>query len=184
MDVIEWLSSLGLERYAPAFEQNHISPELLPRVTADDLKELGIAIVREQGSILLLPSLEAALAEAEASAGETDAGLRRLDDALAELERTEHRCYEAEIHRIRGEMLLKRDPTDAAAAQQSLQAAIGIAQSQKARGFELRAAVSCEALSCGQSRRRRARGAGAGRRGLPADPTTPRTRRGANPSRR
>ena len=54
-------------------------------------------------------AFEPPLAEAEASAGETDAGLGRLDDALAELERTEQRLYEAEMHRIRGEMLLKRD---------------------------------------------------------------------------
>ncbi len=43
MDVTEWLRSLGLEQYAPAFEQNHIRPELLSSLTADDLKELGIA---------------------------------------------------------------------------------------------------------------------------------------------
>jgi hypothetical protein len=48
----------------------------------------GLAIFRELRS-WFLPSLEAALAEAEARAGETDAGLRRLDDALAELEATE-----------------------------------------------------------------------------------------------
>ena len=106
----------------------------------------GLAIVREQGLAWFLPSLEAALAEAEASAGETDAGLRRLDDALAELERTEQRWYEAEMHRIRAEILLKRDPADTAAAEQSLQAAIAIAQSQKARSFELRAALSLAKL--------------------------------------
>ena len=106
----------------------------------------GLAIAREQGRVWLLPSLEAALAEAEASAGETDAGLRRLDDALAELERTEQRWYEAEMHRIRGEILLKRDPANTAAAEQSLQAAIAIAQSQKARSFELRAALSLAKL--------------------------------------
>src|SRR5262249_7378205 len=94
----------------------------------------------------LLPSLEAALAEAEASAGETDAGLRRLDDAIAELERTEQRWHEAELHRIRGAILLKRDPANTAAAEQSLQAAIAIAQSQKARSFELRAALSLAKL--------------------------------------
>jgi predicted ATPase len=93
-----------------------------------------------------LPSLEAALAEAEARAGETDAGLRRLDDALAELERTEQHWYEAELYRIRGEILLQRDPADNAAAEQSLQAAIAIAQSQKARSFELRAALSLAEL--------------------------------------
>jgi predicted ATPase len=106
----------------------------------------GLAIHREQGNIVLLSSLEAALAEAEASAVETDAGLRRLDDALAEREATENRWYEAEIHRIRAEILLKRDPADTAAAEQSLQTAITIAQSQKARSFELRAALSLAKL--------------------------------------
>jgi ATP/maltotriose-dependent transcriptional regulator MalT len=65
----------------------------------------GLAIFREQGRNWLLPIFEAALAKAEASAGETDAGLRRLDDALAELGATEARWYEAEMHRVRGEIL-------------------------------------------------------------------------------
>ena len=60
--------------------------------------------------------------------------------------RTEQRGYEAEIHRIRAEILLKRDPASTAAAEQSLQAAIAIAQSQKARSFELRAALSLAKL--------------------------------------
>jgi adenylate cyclase len=101
----------------------------------------GLAIYREQGRNFLLPGFEAALAEAEASAGETDAGLRRLDNALAELEATEARWYEAEMHRIRAEILLRRNPTNTAAAEQSLQVAIAIAQSQKARSFELRAVL-------------------------------------------
>jgi len=106
----------------------------------------SLAIVPERGQVWLLPRFEAALAEAEASAGETDAGLRRLDDALDELERTEQRWYEAELYRIRGEILLKRDPADTASAEQSLQAAIAIAQSQKARSFELRAALALAKL--------------------------------------
>jgi hypothetical protein len=106
----------------------------------------GLAIFRERGSALLLPSFDAALAEAEASAGRSDRGLRRLDDTLAELERSEQRWYEAEVHRIRAQMLLKRDPAVIAATEQSLQAAIAIAQSQKARRFELRAALSLAKL--------------------------------------
>ena len=101
----------------------------------------NLAIVREQGQFLYLPSLEGALAEAEACAGQPDTGLRRLDDALTELERTEQRWYEAEMHRIRAEILLKRDPTNTTAAEQSLQAAIAIAQSQKARSFYERDAL-------------------------------------------
>jgi hypothetical protein len=52
MDVTEWLRSLGFEQCAPAFEQNHISPELLPSLTADDLKELGIASVGHRRAML------------------------------------------------------------------------------------------------------------------------------------
>jgi class 3 adenylate cyclase/predicted ATPase/ABC-type transport system involved in cytochrome c biogenesis ATPase subunit len=144
----------------------------------------GLAIVREQGWNWLLPGFEAGLAEAEASAGETEAGLCRLDEALAELEGTEQRWYEAEMHRIRAEILLKRDRANTVAAEQSLKTAIAVAQSQKARSFELRAALSLAKLYRGQSRRRCPRRAGAGGRGLPTDPTIPRTHRGADPSRR
>jgi adenylate cyclase len=104
----------------------------------------GLAVYREQGRVWLLP--EAILAGVEASAGETDAGLRRLDLALAQLGRTEERLYEAEMRRIRAEILLKHDPANTAAAEQSLQAAIAVAQSQKARSFELRAALSLAKL--------------------------------------
>jgi predicted ATPase len=108
----------------------------------------GLAVYREQGWVLHVPVLEAALAEAEACAGETDAGLQRLKHALAEAERIEQRWYQAEIHCIRGEILLKREPADTAAAEQSLRAAIAVAQSQRARSFELRAALSLAKLYC------------------------------------
>ena len=112
----------------------------------------GIAIGREQGFVWRLPSFEAALAEAEASAGETDVALRRLRHVLAELEHTEERWYEAEMHRVRAEILLKRRPADTAAAEQSLRLAIAIAHSQKARSFELRAALALAKLYCAANR--------------------------------
>jgi class 3 adenylate cyclase len=52
MDVTDWLRSLGLEQYSAAFEQNHVSPELLPSLTADDLKELGVASVGHRRQML------------------------------------------------------------------------------------------------------------------------------------
>jgi len=64
-----------------------------------------------------------------------------------------------------------------------LQAAIAIAQAQKARSFELRAALSLAKLYRAANRDADAYAVLAGGRGLPADPTIPRTRRGANPSR-
>ena len=46
VDVADWLRALGLERYEAAFRENDVSAELLPNLTADDLKELGVSSVR------------------------------------------------------------------------------------------------------------------------------------------
>ena len=42
MDVVDWLRTLGLERYETAFRENDVDAELLPTLTADDLKEIGV----------------------------------------------------------------------------------------------------------------------------------------------
>jgi class 3 adenylate cyclase len=52
MDVADWLRALGLEQYAPAFEQNHVEPALLPSLTAEDLKDLGVSSVGHRRRLL------------------------------------------------------------------------------------------------------------------------------------
>ncbi len=52
MDVAEWLRALGLERYEAAFRENDINAELLPNLTADDLKDLGIISVGHRRQLL------------------------------------------------------------------------------------------------------------------------------------
>jgi hypothetical protein len=42
MDLGGWLRSLGLERYEAAFRDNEITENVLPKLTAEDLKELGV----------------------------------------------------------------------------------------------------------------------------------------------
>ena len=42
MDIAAWLQKLGLERFEPAFRENRIDSEILPRLTAEDLKDLGV----------------------------------------------------------------------------------------------------------------------------------------------
>ena len=42
MDVADWLRVLGLERYEATFRENDVGAELLPNLTADDLREIGI----------------------------------------------------------------------------------------------------------------------------------------------
>jgi class 3 adenylate cyclase len=44
MDVGDWLHSLGLQRYEPAFRENEIEWEALPRLTVDDLKDMGVVL--------------------------------------------------------------------------------------------------------------------------------------------
>ena len=46
MDVAAWLHGLGLERYVSAFRDNEIDETVLPSLTAEDLKDLGITLVR------------------------------------------------------------------------------------------------------------------------------------------
>jgi class 3 adenylate cyclase/predicted ATPase len=87
-----------------------------------------------------------ALAETEARAGDVDRALAIVDQALATCERIGHRAFEAELQRARGEMLLKRDPTTPAPAEEALQAAIAVAKRQGTRSFELRAALSLAKL--------------------------------------
>jgi hypothetical protein len=45
MDVGGWLRSLGLEEYEAAFRENKVDAAVLPKLTAEDLKDLGIAAV-------------------------------------------------------------------------------------------------------------------------------------------
>jgi hypothetical protein len=72
--------------------------------------------------------------------------LAALNQALVESERTELHWYDAELHRTRGEILIKHNPADPAPAETAFLAAIAIAPSQKARSFDLRAALDLAKL--------------------------------------
>jgi len=52
MDVGGWLRSLGLEKYEAAFRENEIDDTVLPRLTAEDLKDLGVGIVGHRRKLL------------------------------------------------------------------------------------------------------------------------------------
>ena len=52
MDLGGWLRSLGLEEYEAAFRQNHIDETVLPSLTADDLKDLGIGSIGHRRKLL------------------------------------------------------------------------------------------------------------------------------------
>jgi class 3 adenylate cyclase len=52
MDMAEWLRGLGLEQYMPAFRDNDIDGEVLRRLTAEDLRELGVASIGHRRRLL------------------------------------------------------------------------------------------------------------------------------------
>jgi predicted ATPase len=101
----------------------------------------AIELRREQNVVVHDGLLKIALAEAEAHAGDVDRAVAVLDEALTTCSRTGHRALEAELHRARGEMLVKRDPASPALAEEALKTAIAVAQRQGTRSFELRAAL-------------------------------------------
>jgi predicted ATPase len=96
--------------------------------------------------MLYNPLLATLLAEIEMASGEIDAALATIDQAITASERTGQRWFDAELHRIRGDILTKRNPVDPAPAEAAFLAAIAVAQQQKARSFELRAALSLAKL--------------------------------------
>jgi class 3 adenylate cyclase len=52
IDIAEWLRGLGLEQYEPAFRDNKIDAEVLPSLTAEDLKEIGVQAVGDRRKLL------------------------------------------------------------------------------------------------------------------------------------
>ena len=116
----------------------------------------SLARQAEQGSVTTF--FETLLAEAEAEAGESDVAFCTINHALAASERTGLHWYDAETHRIRGEILLRGDSADTLTAEEAFQRAIAVAGEQGARSFGLRAAlVARQALSIERPPRRRAR---------------------------
>jgi predicted ATPase len=118
------------------------------RRPADGLGEMrrGVELLREQRVLWFDGLLKIALADAEARAGDPERAIAILDEALATCERVGYRAFEAELHRARGEMLLKRDPANPAPAEDALLTAIAIAKQQGTRSFELRAALALAKL--------------------------------------
>ena len=81
------------------------------------------------------------------TSGRRAEGLAAIAEALALVERTGERCYEAEIWRIKGELLLKAAASNAQAeAESCYNRAIEIARQQSAKSWELRAAKSLARL--------------------------------------
>jgi len=95
------------------------------------------------------------LAEAQGQLGKIDDALAGLEEALQWVQRNDEHLYEAEAHRIRGELLFKQH--DPAAAETCFQQALTVARNQQAKSWELRAAMSMARMWLQQNRTDEAR---------------------------
>ena len=106
----------------------------------------GLALWNEMDYRLFAPLTGTLLAEREAEAGRVEVGLATLNAQLAAIEQTGQHWFDAEVHRVRGELLLRLQRPDVAAAESALMRSIEIARGQQTRTFELRAALSLAKL--------------------------------------
>ncbi len=111
----------------------------------------------------------AVLAGMQGKVGQAEEGLRVVEEALAFVERTEERFYEAELHRLKGELLLAQEGKRQKPAlglvegakieevEECFQKAINIDRQQEAKSWELRAATSLARLWQQQGKKEEAR---------------------------
>ena len=105
----------------------------------------GIAAWRATGTELFLPLFLTQLAEAYGKVGQADAGLAALDEALSIVERGGEHIWDADLYRVKGELMLLQGAA-ASAAEACFHQALAIARRQGAKSWELRAATSLSRL--------------------------------------
>jgi predicted ATPase len=118
----------------------------------------GMAAAEATGTRVTAPFHLTLLADALALAGKIEEGLATLDDALAKAAVSGEKGWDAEIHRLHGELTGRLPYPDPAKAEDSFRTALAIAREQGTRGYELRAATSLARLWREQGRRGEARG--------------------------
>ena len=112
---------------------------------------------RSIGATVLLPLDLSYSAQAYAALGKFDDAWRCIGEAMTKSETTKERVWEAEIHRIAGEIALLSPERDAAKAEGRFELALAIARKQQAKSWELRAAMSLARLWRDQGKPQQAR---------------------------
>jgi class 3 adenylate cyclase/predicted ATPase len=105
---------------------------------AGALTRQGLEAYRATGAEFQLPHLSTPLIEVSPALE----GLTLVSDALALVESTGEHYYEAELHRLRGELLLAVSRDNRAPAEECFRRALDVARGQQAKSLELRAAMS------------------------------------------
>ena len=86
MDIAAWLQDLGLERYVSAFRKNEIDWEVLPKLTSEDLREIGVAAIGHRRKLLdAIASLGPEAPAAALTAAPVEAERRQLTVTFCDL---------------------------------------------------------------------------------------------------
>jgi len=117
----------------------------------------GLVAQHASGSQIARPHFLALLTEAHAAAGQAEAGLDVLAEALALVDHTGERYWEAEIYRLKGDLLLQQAVPDMSQAEACFQQALTVARRQQAKSLELRTAMSLARLWQQRGKRAEAR---------------------------
>jgi class 3 adenylate cyclase/predicted ATPase len=117
----------------------------------------GLAAWRATGATMLLPMRLASLANAYVEAGQFHQAWLSIGEALATVEATKERWYEAEVNRIAGEIARQTPNQVAARAATYFERALAVARHQQAKSWELRAAMSLARLWRDQGKLQQAR---------------------------
>jgi len=113
----------------------------------------AIAAWRSTGSTLWLPLFLSYLSNAYAELDQLDDARRCIGEAMTAVETTEEKWFEAEVHRIGGEVARMSSKPDAAKAEAYFERALAVARSQQAKSWELRATMSMARLWRDQGKR-------------------------------
>jgi len=106
----------------------------------------GLVARRAVGAELLRPYFLSLLTEAYGGVGQPEEGLTVLVEALAIVDNTGERNWEAELHRLKGELLLMQQGQKVGEAEECFRQALDTARRQQAKSLELRAAMSLSRL--------------------------------------
>ncbi|OCK62442.1 adenylate/guanylate cyclase domain-containing protein [Bradyrhizobium sp. LMTR 3] len=112
----------------------------------------GWTLLHENDCYLCEPFWGMQVAVANAAAGQTDTGLEILRELIDVTERSGQHWLDAELYRVRGELLLRRDPTNLCGAESAFNQALEIARSQQTKAFELRSAIGLARLCINNGR--------------------------------
>jgi predicted ATPase len=116
----------------------------------------ALEVLLSTGTTIWMPRSKTLLAQAHARVGEMEIAWRCINEAMASVKTTKEKWFEAEVHRVAGELSLLAPEPDATKAEAHFERALCVAREQKARSWELRAAIGMARLWRDQRKQRQA----------------------------